>query len=468
MSATALIALLLCWLTGALAAALCLGRPGYARGRRLIIGGAGFLFGCLMAGNLLWLQGTAGLDDAWRAAAAWMSLTTVVLGGFVWRRSRRPITRSGPAAIQADSLPAWVGWVSLGLLVLGFAAILLQAWSLPILTWDAWNAWLAKSRAWYAAGSFLPALDIEAWLASPPDSAIANVAPGYPEALPRLVTALAVLNGGWRDGQAALLWPFAWLAGAALFGGALRQRGASIALATVCTAIVFCLPLLAAHAALAGYMDLWLGLLVMLALVFADAWKRTGERAALCGFLLCVALLPTLKLEGSVYSLLLLLAWLFAAMPRGLRWWLLAGLLLVLLPLWWWVGISLPLPGLGWARFSPEAVSLPLVGTLPLAWRPVTPVVLQSMFLLPNWSLLWFLAPFLLLRWRRLGDVDLACSFLLLAAGFHFCLFFLTDASAWAENLTSLNRLLMHTAPAWAWLLAVLLIPRPGIRGRYR
>ena len=477
MSLLALLALLWIWFTGALAAALCLGAAPSARGRGLLVGGAGFLLGCLIAGNLLWLQGQAPLDEALPAAGGWLGLLTVLLGLLAWRRSRvtldasrsmRPTRHVQQPASEA--LPAWVAGLSLFLITLAFLALLIQAWSLPVLTWDAWNAWLAKSKAWYYAGHFLPALGIEAWLASAaPEAAIANVAPGYPEAVPRLLTALAVLNGAWRDGQLALLWPLLWLSGAAMFGGALRQRGAGFSLAAVGTAALFCLPLIASHAALAGYMDLWLGLLVLLAVVLADIWRRRGERAALAGFLVCVALLPTVKLEGSVYSLLLLLAWLFWAAPVWLRWTLGAASVLVLLPLWWSVGISLPLPGLGWARFSPGEISLPLLGTLALAWRPVSPVVLQSVFMLPNWSLLWFLVPVILLaRRRRLGEQGLTAGFLLAAAGFQFCLFFFTDASAWAENLTSLNRLLMHVAPAWVWLLSVLLIYRPGIRGRYR
>ena len=54
--------------------------------------------------------------------------------------------------------------------------------------------------------------------------------------------------------------------------------------------------------------------------------------------------------------------------------------------------------------------------------------------------------------------------------GFLFVLFFFTDASAWAENYTSTNRLILHIVPALFSLLALLLAsldpaPRETVRG---
>jgi len=66
----------------------------------------------------------------------------------------------------------------------------------------------------------------------------------------------------------------------------------------------------------------------------------------------------------------------------------------------------------------------------------------------------------LVLRWRGflvdqtarwLGILLLSC------AAFLFVLFFFTEASAWAENYTSSNRLIMHLVPAVFTLLALLL-----------
>ena len=69
-------------------------------------------------------------------------------------------------------------------------------------------------------------------------------------------------------------------------------------------------------------------------------------------------------------------------------------------------------------------------------------------------------------RWRSLrARCDLAAlgGFLALGYAFLFVLFFLTDAAAWAENFTSVNRVLLHIVPVTvAWLS--LLWAAPALR----
>jgi hypothetical protein len=80
---------------------------------------------------------------------------------------------------------------------------------------------------------------------------------------------------------------------------------------------------------------------------------------------------------------------------------------------------------------------------------------------LPNWHLLWYLVPVaIVLRWRLFATDRVARSLgamLGACAAFLFVLFFFTEASAWAENFTSANRLILHVVPAVFSLLAVLL-----------
>jgi hypothetical protein len=87
--------------------------------------------------------------------------------------------------------------------------------------------------------------------------------------------------------------------------------------------------------------------------------------------------------------------------------------------------------------------------------------VLQALFLLSNWSLLWYLAPaIVLLHGRALrGAPGLQALAWLLAFAFLFLffLFFFTDASALAQNYTSANRLVLHLVPTMFSLLAVVL-----------
>ena len=125
-----------------------------------------------------------------------------------------------------------------------------------------------------------------------------------------------------------------------------------------------------------------------------------------------------------------------------------------------WGGLALPLPGLGVVRLAWGEIEIPAMGTLALHWRPVGSEVLSTLFLLPNWHLLWIALPVLVLVHRGALRADPALRalavFLALAATFLFVLFFFTDAAAWAENLTSVNRVLLHVAPACVAFLTLL------------
>ena len=87
--------------------------------------------------------------------------------------------------------------------------------------------------------------------------------------------------------------------------------------------------------------------------------------------------------------------------------------------------------------------------------------MVASLFTLPNWHLLWYLVPLLLiLRARRFRDDRSARLFgllLLFDFAFLFVLFFLTGAGAWAEDFTSANRLILQVVPSVFVLASVLL-----------
>jgi hypothetical protein len=227
-----------------------------------------------------------------------------------------------------------------------------------------------------------------------------------------------------------------------------------------------------AHAGLAGYADLWLAAALLAAGHHASRFIA-GERRAALPALAFTLLLPTIKLEGAVWMPMLLAGVGLWKLPPRWRWSALAGAVaLLLLPLLLWRSIRLPLPGLGPVEFEWGAITVPVVGRLDLFWRDVGGTVAESLFLLPNWSLLFYLLlPVIAWRWRRIAEPANAmlATVLLSGTAFLFVLFFFTDAARWAENLTSLNRLVLHLVPLLVCWLALLLLPaRPAVRGRWR
>lgn len=454
-----LVCLALVWLAGSLLLRVAI--PGLHR--HSVIGG-GYLLGVLLVGNLLWLGGALRIAPLLYAVPLALGLAVALLG---WRLRAMPAAPA-PSSI-VTSRERQVMRVATVLLVATGFLVFTQALVLPTLTWDAWNAWLGKAKAWYHAGAFFPVLSLDAWLSQPAGDLRSAVGAPYPEALPRVAAWLVAASGSWRDAPAHLLWPLLWVGLGLLCHGRLRERGVPASAALIASSGLLTLPFVAAHASLPGYADLWLATAVLFA---ASAVMDQLDRPSRARFALAVVgivLLPTIKLEGGIYAGLLIAAWLLWTFSPRWRWRLLLGGLAVGGALFVSVGVHVPLPGVGWISLRWGEATVPFLGSIALSWRPVTATVLGSMLLLPNWSLLWFLVPpALLLGWRRLRQPasGLLLAFLAGAMVFHVVLFFFTPASAWAEDLTSLNRLLLHVVPAWVFLLALLLSPPERVRGR--
>lgn len=468
-------ALLLPTVLGALAWQCILGRARDVAGWAASLG-AGYVLGVLLVGVSMAAWPGLSPQRAFGSFAIVAGLAIVALAA-AWysRRSHvvAPVAFGTTPASGSTPLARAAAWGLLTLLAIEFFVIATQATALPSLSWDAWNAWLAKSKAWYFADAFSPVLGFEAWLAAPAGAAITTTAPSYPAALPRAMVWMTSAAGGWNEAAIHAMWPLLWLAlGAALFGYA-RLAGLGVLYAMVTAGAVLALPLVTAHATLAGYADLWLacGVLfagVHLARAFAlrlavpRAWLRDAAMAALW-----LLLLPAIKLEGAVWLVCALAAIAIALLPARWRWPALGGLLLV-----WAIGLPfggwpVPLPGVGTLRWGWGQIEVGVFGTMALTWRPVADEVFQSLYLLPNWNLLWYVAPLIVLvRWRGIAGDGLAVLgwWLLFGYAFLFLLFFFTDASVWAENLTSLNRVLMQVVPLTVFWLSVLWARAPRLR----
>lgn len=463
-------AVLAAWLPGVLLWIVMLGRPrgGSAWSAAL---GAGFVLGMLGLGILLRFAASLPVSGWFPALAPWSLVASAAAAAVLWRwQSSVPVV-TAPASPLGSTHERGVSMLLLALLIAHAVLLTAQAVNLPTLAWDAWNAWLGKSRAWVGADLALPLADVEGWLAAPSGTALYALAPHYPDTVPRMAAWFASAAGGWNESAVHLAWPLLWIALGAMLFGYLRLAGARTSVALLGAFGVLSLPLVNAHAALAGYADLWLAALLLLAVLHTmRAIERRSWRDGLMA-LLCALLLPAVKLEGAVWLLCLLAAAALAAVPARYRPHLFAlsmGVLLLGLLLG---GLQLPLPGLGTVRLQWGAIDIPAIGPQPLFWRPVLVPVLESLFVLPNWHLLWYVAPFaLLLGWGRIGSRDgqrLGLYFLFGGYSFLFVLFFLTDASAWAENLTSLNRVLLQVVPVTVFWLVSLWQDRPAVRGRW-
>lgn len=466
-----LLALLLPWSVGALLWRLCLPREA-APGRTCMTLGAGYLVGFGLWGVALrGIGGDTPIAGLFARGSLWLLVAVVLLlAASVWLAKTRRGIAVGAAAPPAKAVSrahrtALIATLVL-LLVFGLL-ILVQASALPSLAWDAWNAWQAKAKGWVQADAFLPPLGPNAWLAAESGTALGVIAPNYPDTLPRLAVWLASASGGWNEAAVHLLWPGLWLGlGLALFG---YQRAAGVVplQAGIVAGFVLTLPLVVAHAALAGYADLWVAGMLLLAFAQCERWLRTRRRTDAVLAVLAAALLPALKQEGAVWLLCLVAAMMLVALPRRWRWIVLGAGVVVWVVSLPFGGLSVPLPGLGWVKFAWGVAVVPGLGTMPLFWRPVTDAVFDALYLRQNWSLLWYLVPFVLWQSRAVFSRRPALGALawFFALGFAFLalLFFFTDASQWAENLTSINRVLLQIVPAFVFWLSLLWAGRAAV-----
>lgn len=421
--------------------------------------GSGWLIGVILAALCARWIAREDTVHAFALAAPWLAGVGALAWIGVALRARRGSGAGLP--VEQHDRPLWrVLWVLLlALVALRLAVLADEAALRPVFPWDAWSAWAVKPKSWMLLGHADAYVPMQEWLANPAAPTRTMMAWNYPELLAWIEVWFASGAGGWNEPLVDLAWCGALVAfGLALYGHA-RGFGLRPWVAMALLYALVSLPLIDAHVALAGYADLWIAVALGLAMVAWARWLAFGQRAQWLlgvGFALC---LPAFKLEGAIWLLTFMAVVVFDLVPARRRW-PGAGGLAVLVALGLLLG-GLPLLGLGWVHVAWGEVEIPGVASYALGWHPVGGAMLASLFTLPNWHLLWYALPLLVaLRWRALrGDhaAQRLGLLVLLQLAFLFLLFFLTSAATWAEDFTSVNRLILQVVPG-VFVFATLLL----------
>jgi hypothetical protein len=396
-------------------------------------------------------RGVFALLAGWLAAVATLAWALAVLRDRV-RRATPP-----PPRAAAATLPQRLAWCFLLALTIVQALPLVGEILLrPVFPWDAWSAWMAKPKAWFLSGHFDRFVDAGTWIAGG-DGLRTITSWYYPELTGWLQLWFASAAGEWNE--PLLLLP--WFALAAGFLGAFYAQCRDLAInAPLAMATVFAfasLPLVDAHVALAGYADLWIAVVLGLAVALWLNWRTRRDPGLFVLMAALAACLPLLKREGAIWLAGLAgLVLLGAASPRWRRILVLvcAAALVFTVAL---VGVGVPWFGVlrQWPLDS-------FAGATPggFGWRPEGLHLLAAVFTEANWNLLGIaLLGSLALRWRRLRvdqDVALVGLFLLGGLAFLIALFCFTPAAQWAVHNTAANRLLMHLVPCTLLFIALL------------
>jgi hypothetical protein len=405
--------------------------------------GCGFFAGAF--GVTVWMRVLSyiGLRFSVADIAGPLALATVAMGAFVWRRNA--LHRLVPAASR-ESMPRIERLLAIGLLsllALRFALLLLDVVWTPLYPWDAWIQWATKARVWYALGQIVPFGRTDAWFAA--DGALFfDASPDYPATVPLWQVWSSMALGRWDDALMNLPWWLAAVAFALAIYGALRDAGFRPLFALVGAWLVSSLPLANVHVALAGYADLPMAMYLALAAISLWRWTATRARSdAALALLFAIACL-TIKTPGIVWALTLVPGVVVAVAPRWAPRLLAAGIAIVVFGL------------LVLAQVHPVVLGYRLHLDFAPAWNSL----LDSLFLLGNWNLLWYaIAATIVVGWRTLREPLLAPLSAIVGAGVLFLavVFAFTNARAWVTDQTTINRATLHIAPlALFWMMLVV------------
>jgi hypothetical protein len=445
---------LVAWITplllGSGLVALLGGRPRTPAGYAQTLG-CGFVLGALLCAVAVAIPGRIDVSRIVPGIAP--ILLALGIGAWAWALMRSRLFF--PRELAEPRLHPLL-WILVALLAVHAWLMADEILLRPMYPWDAWAAWLLKPKAWMLAGHLDRFVGFDEWLADATGTMRTAQTWNYPEALGRLAVWFASAWGEWDSGAVGAVWLALWLALLAGCYGQLRalhlQRDRSIAAVYALGS----LPLINVHVALAGYADLWIATLIAFSCLSWMRWLESGERGQLVLAVLFAAMLPLVKLEGSVWLLILGGTMLYARMSLRLR-----RAALVMAPI---IGGGVVVAYLlRWPLIAPalDRIGLTSDTHVLLAHAPaVIGAAADGLFSQYNWHLFWFAVVLTLLmrlgELRRSPPLRFLGLFLLLGCAFLFALFVLTPAGKWAESYTAVNRLSLQIVPAMLVFAALL------------
>ena len=274
----------------------------------------------------------------------------LVIGFVVGNRWRWP-----GVAGSGNSLFSWLVVLMGAMIVIRFASEAAEILWRPLYPWDAWVNWAPKAKLWFGLGRTVPILSPQEWLAAASPEVYTLPMHDYPVGAPLFQLWISLALGRWDPMLINLPWLFAPVAlGLALFGQ-LRRWGVSAALAFAGSYMLLSLPMLSIHTALAGYADLWLGVVYGMAAMAFFHWARTGNQADGLVALVFALSCGFFKVQGVIWTLTFLPAlivvrwswkWLLVAVLTGVAF--AVGLA--------FIGVDFTVPGLGHFALNTDRV----------------------------------------------------------------------------------------------------------------
>lgn len=407
----------------------------------------------------------------WPAMMAFLSL--FALGGVVAVRLGRkaiPATQTlspGTTPVEKALLALAIALMSIHLV---FIAV--EIFTRPLYPWDAWLVWVYRAKAWYLSGGMASVVSARDWAGANTADLYTMHAWRYPMFSSVVPYWAALSLGRWSETLINLPVLFAGLAmGMALYGQC-REQGLNVSVSLLACYVLFSIPIIGTHLALAGYADIWMAGFAGLGFVAVMRGLASENGAAstlqtLLG-LLMILFSAWIKNEGAVWLLGAAAMIILATCRARVTVLTIAGAVVVVL-LAHALGISqLDLPFIGRLGVVDGRLVIPFIGSFRLEMHDVFGVYWDNFFRMGSWNLLWLavagslLTGFMYLK-RSPGHRArrTALSLILVFLAVQWFIFGFTDQGLWAAKYTAINRLPIHFVPAL--LFAVLMIANAGV-----
>lgn len=376
-----------------------------------------------------------------------------IFGAILLLRQSAPNTRHP----ESSPTPGWqwaIVFFLIALIGFRYHTIIQEIVLRPLYPWDTWMNWAPKAIVWFHHKDLVPFVGANTWLISPPEELAytegARNAWKYPIAVPlvQLWTMIAIDSS---DATVIYLpWAFIALAlGAALYGQ-LRLLGKSRLVAVIAVYLLLNLPFLNVHSALAGYADLWVAVYFCCSIMCIREWERDHSWPYLVLAVVMAAFCVQLKIPGTVMAGIAILTLASTFIDYRKKGWYFAvpvTLALVLMAM----NLEFSIEGFGEFVLSFERIKVPYIGNFEIAFHPVHGAILDSLFMMINWNLLWYLvAPVAIILVIRRGQLTSFKTELIstsLTLGFIFFVYFFTPRYAFAEDFTQFNRAMLYAIP---------------------
>ncbi len=335
---------------------------------------------------------------------------------------------------------------------------------LPNMAWDSWMVWVGKADQWINHGLSIEINQLEAWAKD--SHSVYNAAAHYPDGLSLIYFLPKLITSDYMN-VTGILYLFAFVMITLLLLSRLDRLGAPFYLQLLMLVVLFTTPFINNHLMIQGYADIWMSMFIaLIMLTFIDFHEKRdwGVGITLIAYLL---MLPMLKIEGWIWLALFVIAHLMVKLMNHKHKNKIVLLTIVTSVLFLFLGginISL-LPGN--IIINTEKIEIFNLINSPIQFTNINESLLTGFFWQYNWSFIWVGLPFLLIYFvtsKHNKASQISHVFFTLALLCFMFLFYFTDASKWAQDLTALNRIVLQLTLSYLFLLFVMLTKLRGVR----